>query len=111
MTSLENLKKMYAIVEIAGKQYKVEEKKFLYVDKLDAKIDSKIDFDKVLLVDNGSIAVGTPSVKGAKVSAKVLDQVRGDKVIVFKKKRRKGYQKSNGHKQEYTKILVEKISA
>jgi len=111
VTSLENLKKMYAIVEIAGKQYKVEEKKFLYVDKLDAKIDSKIDFDKVLLVDNGSIAVGTPSVKGAKVSAKVLDQVRGDKVIVFKKKRRKGYQKSNGHKQEYTKILVEKISA
>lgn len=102
---------MYAIVEIAGKQYKVEENKFLYVDKLNAEVESSLDFDKVLLVDNGSVTVGTPSVSGAKVSAKVLDQVKSDKVIVFKKKRRKGYQKKNGHRQEYTKVLIEKISA
>ncbi len=102
---------MYAIVEIAGKQYKVEENKFLYVDKLDVEIESSVDFDKVLLVDNGSVTVGAPSVSGAKVSAKVLDQVKSDKVIVFKKKRRKGYKKKNGHRQEYTKVLIEKISA
>ena len=102
---------MYAIVEIAGKQYKVEENKFLYVDKLDVDVESSVNFDKVLLVDNGSVTVGTPSVSGAKVSAKVLDQVKSDKIIVFKKKRRKGYKKKNGHRQEYTKVLIEKISA
>ncbi len=102
---------MYAIVEIAGKQYKVEESKYLFVDKLEGDAETKVVFDKVLLVDNGTVSVGAPVVAGAKVSAKILDQVKGDKVIVFKKKRRKGYKRKNGHRQEYTKVLIEKISA
>ena len=102
---------MYAIVDIAGKQYKVEESKFLYVDKLEGDVDSKIEFDKVLLVDNGDVAIGAPAIKGATVSAKILSQLKGDKVIVFKKKRRKGYKKKNGHRQGYTKVLIEKISS
>ena len=101
---------MYAIVEIAGQQFKVEKDKKLFVHRLDAEAGDSVDFEKVLLVDNdGKIAVGTPTVKGAKVTAKVLDQVKGDKVIVFKKKRRKGYKKSNGHRQQFTQIQVETI--
>lgn len=104
--------KMYAIVEIAGKQYKVEDKKFLYVDKLEGGEGDKVDFEQVLLVDkDGKVDVGSPTVKGAKVSAKILSQTKADKVIVFKKKRRKGYKKKNGHRQQYTKVLIEKISA
>ena len=102
---------MYAIVEIAGKQYKVEENKFLYVDKLEGDADAAVDFEKVLLVDNGAITVGEPTVAGAKVSGKILEQVKADKVIVFKKKRRKGYKVKNGHRQQYTKVMIEKISA
>ncbi len=101
---------MYAIVEIAGQQFKVEKDKKLFVHRLDAEAGDSVDFEKVLLVDNdGTIAVGTPTVKGAKVTAKVLEQVKGDKVIVFKKKRRKGYKKSNGHRQQFTQIQVETI--
>lgn len=101
---------MYAVVEIAGKQYKAEEKKFLYVDRLEGKEGAKVSFDKVLLVDNGSkVDVGTPTVSGVKISGKILEEVKGDKVLVFKKKRRKGYKKLNGHRQKYTKILIEKI--
>ena len=101
---------MYAIVEIAGQQFKVEKDKKLFVQLLEAKEGDSIDFEKVLLVDNdGKVAVGTPTVKGAKVTAKVLQQVRGDKVIVFKKKRRKGYQKMNGHRQNYMQIQIENI--
>lgn len=102
---------MYAIVDIAGKQYKVEESKFLYVDKLEGDVDSKVEFDRVLLVDNGSVAVGAPLIKGAKISAKILGQQKADKVTVFKKKRRKGYKKKNGHRQQYTKVLIEKITS
>jgi large subunit ribosomal protein L21 len=81
---------MYAIVEIAGQQFKVEKDKKLFVHRLDAEQGDSLDFEKVLLVDNdGKVAVGTPTVKGAKVTAKVLEHVKGDKVIVFKKKRRK----------------------
>ncbi len=102
---------MYAIVEIAGKQYKAEDNKFLYVDKLSGAEGDKIDFDRVLLVDNdGKINLGTPVVEGAKVSGKILAQEKADKVIVFKKKRRKGFKKRNGHRQQYTKVLIEKIS-
>ena len=105
-------KPMYAILEIAGKQYKVENDNFVYVDKLEGSAGDKVDFDKVLLVDNeGDVKVGAPVVEGAKVSGKILDQVKADKVIVFKKKRRKGYQKSNGHRQPMTKVLIESISA
>jgi len=101
---------MYAIVEIAGQQFKVEKDKKLFVHRLDATEGDSIDFEKVLLVDNdGKVAVGTPAVKGAKVTAKVLEHVKGDKVIVFKKKRRKGYQKANGHRQLFTQIQVETI--
>ena len=101
---------MYAIVEIAGQQFKVEKDKKLFVHRLDAEAGDSVDFEKVLLVDNdGAVAVGTPAVKGAKVTAKVLEHVKGDKVIVFKKKRRKGYKKKNGHRQQLTQIQVETI--
>lgn len=101
---------MYAIVEIAGQQFKVEKDKKLFVHLLDAKEGDSVDFEKVLLVDNdGKVAVGTPTVKGAKVTAKVLEHVKGDKVMVFKKKRRKGYQKLNGHRQQFSQIQVETI--
>jgi len=101
---------MYAIVEIAGHQFKVEKDKKLYVHQLDAQEGDSVDFDKVLLVDNdGKIAVGTPTVKGAKVTAKVLEHVKGDKVLVFKKKRRKGYKKLNGHRQRFTQVQIENI--
>jgi large subunit ribosomal protein L21 len=101
---------MYAIVEIAGQQFKVSQGVKVYVNRLDANEGAKVEFDKVLLVDNGGkVQVGTPSVDGAKVAAKVLAHIKGDKVIVFKKKRRKGYQKSNGHRQSLTQILVQGI--
>jgi large subunit ribosomal protein L21 len=101
---------MYAIVEIAGQQFKVEKDKKLFVHHLEAEAGDSVDFEKVLLVDNdGKVAVGTPTVEGAKVTAKVLEHLKGDKVIVFKKKRRKGYKKMNGHRQQYTQIQVETI--
>lgn len=103
---------MYAIVEIAGQQFKVSEKQQVFVHHLGAEAGSNVEFDQVLLVDNnGKISVGAPVVKGAKVTAKVLDTVKGDKVIVFKKKRRKGYKVKNGHRQLFTKIQIESIKA
>lgn len=103
---------MYAIVEIGAQQYKVEEGNKIYVHKLSKEEGSKIEFDRVLLVDNdGKVQVGTPVVAGAKIEATVLEDVKGDKVIVFKKKRRKGYKKKNGHRQQYTRIEIKKIVA
>jgi large subunit ribosomal protein L21 len=103
---------MYAIVEIAGKQYRAETDKFLYVDRLSGKTGDKVEFDKILLVDkDGDIKIGAPLVAGMKASGKILDQVKADKVTIFKKKRRKGYQKRNGHRQQYTKVLIEAITA
>lgn len=103
---------MYAIVEIAGKQFKVEKDKFIYAHRLENEVGATVDFPNVLLVDNGSkVNIGAPTVKGAKVTAKVLSHVKGDKVIVFKKNRRKGYQKSNGHRQQFTKLQIESITA
>lgn len=104
---------MYAIVEIAGQQFKVEKDQTLYVHRFnDNKVGDSLAFENVLLVDNdGSIKVGAPTVEGAKVTAKVLEHIKGDKVIVFKKKRRKGYQKQNGHRQQFTKIKIEGITA
>jgi len=103
---------MYAIVDIAGKQYKVEKDKFLYAPLMDKKENAKVVLDKVLLIDDDDkVKTGTPIVKGAKVSAKVLGHVKGDKVIVFKKKRRKGYRVKNGHRQQFSKILIEDIKA
>ena len=103
---------MYAIVEIAGQQFKVEKDQQIFVHRLEAKEESKIDFDKVLLMDNaGKVNVGAPVIKGAKVTAKVLEHLKGDKVIVFKKKRRKGYKVKNGHRQYLTILEILKIDA
>ncbi len=102
---------MYAVVDIAGHQFKVTEKTKYYVPKLDEKIDAKITFNDVLMVgDDKKTNFGIPFVKGAKVSAKVLEHLKDDKIIVFKKKRRTGYQKSNGHRQQLTRIEVTKIA-
>jgi len=102
--------RMYAIVDIAGKQFKVEKNKFLYAPLMDAEAGTSLNFPQVLLTDDdGKVKVGTPSVKGSSVSFKILEHVRGDKVIVFKKKRRKGYRVKNGHRQQFTKILIEDI--
>jgi large subunit ribosomal protein L21 len=101
---------MYAIVEIAGQQFKVEKKQEIFVHRLEEKEGSKIEFSEVLLIDNdGKINVGTPVIKGAVVNAKILEHMKADKVLVFKKKRRKGYQKLNGHRQYMTRILIDSI--
>ena len=101
---------MYAIVEIAGQQFKVEKDQQIFVHRLDTEEGSKIDFDKVLLLDDaGAVNVGAPVITGAKVTAKVLEHLKGDKVIVFKKKRRKGYKVKNGHRQYLTKLEIIKI--
>jgi len=103
-------KKMYAIVEIAGQQFKVTQGTKVYVNRLEANEGSKVEFDKVLLIDtDGKVQIGTPSVDGAKVAATVLSHLKGDKVIVFKKKRRKGYEKSNGHRQQLSQILIQGV--
>src|ERR1700741_4861244 len=103
---------MYAIVEIAGQQFKVTRGTKVYVNRLEASEGSKVEFNKVLLIDNdGKVQIGTPSVDGAKVAATVLAHLKGDKVIVFKKKRRKGYQKSNGHRQQLSQILIQGVLA
>lgn len=103
---------MYAIVEIAGQQFKVEKNQQIFVHRLQGEEGANVDFDKVLLIENESkIKVGTPVVEGAKVSAKIISHLKGDKVIVFKKKRRKTYRKKNGHRQYLTKILIENIKA
>jgi large subunit ribosomal protein L21 len=101
---------MYAIVDIAGKQFKVAKDQYIYAPKMDAEAGASVQFEKVLLVDNdGKVEVGAPTVKGAKVSGKVLEHVKGDKVIIFKKKRRKGYAVKNGHRQQFTKVQIENI--
>ena len=103
---------MYAIVDIAGQQFKVEKDQKVFVHRLEQEEGAQVSFDKVLLVENGSdVKVGAPTVAGATVSAKVVSHMRGDKVLVFKKKRRKGYQKMNGHRQDLTQILIENITA
>ena len=101
---------MYAIVEISGKQFKVEKKQKLFVNRLDVAEGKKISFDNVLMVNDGSkSSVGTPNVSGVQVDAKVLKHLKSDKVIVFKKKRRKGYKVRNGHRQAITEIEISDI--
>ncbi|MDX1349822.1 MAG: 50S ribosomal protein L21 [Putridiphycobacter sp.] len=103
---------MYAIVEIAGQQFKVEKDQQVFVHRLNANEGDSIKFDDVYLIDdNGSITVGAPAISGAQVSASVLRHLKGDKVIVFKKKRRKGYKKKNGHRQYLTEVKIESIVA
>ncbi|WP_298365466.1 50S ribosomal protein L21 [uncultured Lutibacter sp.] len=103
---------MYAIVEIAGQQFKVAKDQKVYVHRLQEEEGSKVSFDKVLLLDNeGAVSVGAPAIQGAEVTAKILSHLQGDKVIVFKKKRRKGFRKKNGHRQALTEIQIEGIVA
>jgi large subunit ribosomal protein L21 len=103
---------MYAIVDIAGQQFKVEKDQKLFVHRLEEEAGKKVTFDKVLLIDNaGKVSIGAPVLEGAKVTATVIEHLKGDKVIVFKKKRRKGYQVANGHRQYLTQIQIEKITA
>lgn len=103
---------MIAIVDIAGQQFKVEKGQKLFVNRLEGEAGEKVEFSNVLMLDNeGKLSVGTPKVEGASVSAKILEHLKGDKVLVFKKKRRKGYQKLNGHRQYLSKIEIENITA
>jgi len=101
---------MFAIVTIAGKQFKVEQGNEIFVHRLDAEEGDSVSFDEVNLVDNGgTVNVGTPKLSGASVTATVVGHQKGDKVIVFKKKRRKGYRVKNGHRQSFTKIKIDSI--
>lgn len=104
---------MYAIVEILGQQFKVEAGRRLFVHRMnEAERGATVEFDKVLLIDNaGDVKVGAPVVDGAKVVCEVLSHVRGEKVIVFKKKRRKGFRKRNGHRQDFTELQIKEIVA
>jgi len=101
---------MYAIVDIAGQQFKVERGVKIYVHRLKANEGADVEFNQVLLLDNdGKVSVGNPTVDGAKVAATVVQHLRGDKVLVFKKKRRKTYQKLNGHRQDLTQLLIQGV--
>ena len=103
---------MYAIVEIAGQQFKVAKDQKLFVHRLTDKQGTKVSFDKVYLLDDGKkVTLGAPAITGASVEAKVVSHLKGDKVIVFKKKRRKGYRVKNGHRQALTELLIENIKA
>jgi len=103
---------MYAIVEIAGQQFKVVQDQKLFVHRLADKEGDKVFFDKVYLLDDGKkVTLGAPAITGASVEAKVISHLKGDKVIVFKKKRRKGYRVKNGHRQALTELVIEKIQA
>ena len=103
---------MYVIVDIQGQQMKVEKGQKLYVHRINAEQGSSVEFDKVLLVDKeGSVTIGAPTVEGAKIVVEVGSQVKGEKVLVFHKKRRKGHRKLNGHRQQFTEVTVKEIIA
>ena len=103
---------MYAIVNIAGQQFKVERGNKVYVHRLQANEGADVEFDDVLLIDNnGKVTVGSPKIEGAKVAATVIQHLRDDKVLVFKKKRRKSYQKLNGHRQDLSQVIIQGILA
>jgi large subunit ribosomal protein L21 len=102
---------MYAIVEINGQQFKVAQSQEIFVHRLEGNAGDSVSFDKVLLIDNnGTVQVGAPVVEGAIINATIVDHLKGDKVIVFKKKRRKGYRVKNGFRQSYTRIKIEGIA-
>jgi large subunit ribosomal protein L21 len=103
---------MYVIVEINGQQFKVEKDQKLFVHRINADRGSEVEFDKVMLVDNdGTVMVGAPVIEGAKVVAEIISHVKGDKVLIFHKKRRKGYRKLNGHRQQFSEITIKQIVA
>ena len=100
---------MYAIIATGGKQYRVSEGDVIYIEKIDAEVDSTVSFDVLLLGNEGDVKVGTPVVEGVKVEGKVVGQVRGEKIIVFKYKAKKNYRRKQGHRQPYTKVEITKI--
>jgi len=103
---------MYVIVDIQGQQFKVEKDQKLFVHRINADQGAKVEFEKVLLADNdGAVTVGAPVIEGAKVVAEVISHVKGEKVLIFHKKRRKGYRKLNGHRQQFTEITIKEIIA
>ena len=98
---------MYVIVDIQGQQFKVKQDQKLFVHRINAEQGSEVEFEKVMLIDNdGTVTVGTPVVEGAKVVVEILSHLKGDKVLVFKKKRRKGHRKLNGHRQQFSEVRV-----
>jgi large subunit ribosomal protein L21 len=103
---------MYAIVDIAGQQFKVEKDQKVFVHRQEGEVGTELSFEKVLLLDkDGKVTIGKPEIKNAKVTAKILSHLKGDKVIIFKKNRRKGYKLKNGHRQQFTQIQIEEIVA
>ena len=101
---------MFAVIKTGGKQYRVQEGDVIYVEKLNAEVDAVVDFDVLLCGEGEDVTVGTPVVEGAKVEGKVLAQGKGKKVVVFKFKAKKGYRRTNGHRQPFTKVEITKIS-
>ena len=100
---------MYAIIATGGKQYRVSEGDVIYIEKIDAQVDSTVSFDVLLGGNDGDVRIGTPIVEGAKVEGKVVGQVRGEKIVVFKYKSKKNYRRKQGHRQPYTKVEITKI--
>ena len=100
---------MYAIIATGGKQYRVSEGDVIWIEKIEAEVDSTVSFDVLLMENEGDVKVGTPVVEGVKVEGKVVGQVRGDKIIVFKYKSKKNYRRKQGHRQPYTKVEITKI--
>ncbi len=101
---------MFAVIKTGGKQYRVQEGDVIYVEKMNAEVDSVVNFDVLLCGEGDQVSVGTPVVEGAKVEGKVLAQGKGDKIVVFKFKAKKGYRRTNGHRQPFTKVEITKIS-
>ena len=100
---------MYAIIATGGKQYRVKEGDVIYIEKLDAQVDSTVSFDVLLMGNDGDVKIGTPVVEGVKVEGKVVGQIRGEKIVVYKYKSKKNYRRKQGHRQPYTKVEITKI--
>lgn len=100
---------MYAIIATGGKQYRVSEGDVIYIEKLDAQVDSTVSFDVLLMGNDGDVKIGTPVVEGVKVEGKVVGQIRGEKIVVYKYKSKKNYRRKQGHRQPYTKVEITKI--
>ena len=100
---------MYAIIATGGKQYRVSEGDVIYIEKIDAQVDSTVSFDVLLMGNDGDVKIGTPVVEGVKVEGKVVGQIRGEKIVVYKYKSKKNYRSKQGHRQPYTKVEITKI--
>ena len=100
---------MYAIIATGGKQYRVSEGDVIYIEKIDAQVDSTVSFDVLLVGNDGDVRIGTPVVEGVKVEGKVVGQIRGEKIVVYKYKSKKNYRRKQGHRQPYTKVEITKI--